>query len=496
MGSKTLSCVPAVMATTSSDEDDTPRRARVFKRGKRTLNSESEEEERTLTRGYRAAERSIVTKQEEEERSSSSEDETPSRGRFRDRRQKEKPHEGNDTSEMSSDDDSKIERSRRMPRTGNKKKRMTDSSPDSLPSVKTTKETRYIVTRSMKIHDINEDTEESAEDLGDESDTDVKMSKKSHINVISSSSDEDTDASENGIDIEIKTRSFPSRYRRQCAYPTRQDQFIVGETRIIGVLLDGQQSWDGKLFWICAKHYSFTRSPKEVQKPRVKEFIDEEEEEPNTEDEDFIDDGESFEEKRAESVDEDQEDEEDGEHEEDEDESSEEAHSEDSRVEEEDVNSEMKDIVQHLTRQSPKDKINRSKYLDEHSKYQLEIHTETNPGLHLSPEKRYRRNLRTAKFDKGLKEERGLGWKDVEYGISKVVHLLDGTRAKIFPQKTKASKFAQFCALEGCERRFREGTKIIGTMFLHEGRFVLNDKGNLSYICCNHVDAEDLRRRK
>merc|ERR1712107_708035 len=173
----------------------------------------------------------------------------------------------------------------------------------------------------------------------------------------------------------------------------------------------------------------------------------------------------------------------------------EEDNSEDFRVEE-DVNSEMKDIVQHLTRQSPKDKMNRSKYLDEHSKYQLKIHTETNPGLHLSPEKRYRRNLRTANFDKGLKEERGLGWKDVEYGISKVVHLLDGTRAKIFPQKIKESKFAQFCALKGCDRRFREGTKIIGTMFLYEGRFVLNDKGNLSYICCNHVDAEDLRRRK
>merc|ERR1712107_246239 len=183
-------------------------------------------------------------------------------------------------------------------------------------------------------------------------------------------------------------------------------------------------------------------------------------------DEDFIDDGESVEEKRAESFDVD-----------------------------EDVNNEMKDIVQHLTRQSPKDKMNRSKYLDEHSKYQLKIHTETNPGLHLSPEKRYRRNLRTANFDKGLKEERGIGWNDVEYGISKV-HLLDGTRSKIFTEKIKESKFAQFCALESCDQRFREGTKIIGTMFLHEGRFVLNDKGNLSYICCNHVDAEDLSGKK
>ena len=91
--------------------------------------------------------------------------------------------------------------------------------------------------------------------------------------------------------------------------------------------------------------------------------------------------------------------------------------------------------------------------------------------------------MHSVKFDKGLKEERGLGWKDFESGISKVVLLLDGTRAKIFPQKIKASKFAQFPALEGCDRRFREGAKIIGTMFLHGGHLVPNDKGNLSYIC-------------
>ena len=429
-------------------------------------------------------------------RSYEEDQEIPRRGRFRrigDRGKKEQPHEGNDTSEMSSNNESQVERSRRRPRTRNQKKRMKDSSSDSSSSDKTTRETRGVVTRSMKVHDAKEDSEDSTDDLEDESDGTVKMSKKSHTNVISSSSDDDTDGSGNGIDIEVKTRSFLSKYRRQCAHPTCQDQFIVGETKIIGVYLDGQRSWNGKPLWICAKHSSFTR-PKEVQKQRVKEYL-EEEEEPNTEDEDFIDDGESIEDKRVESFDEDNEDNEDKEDEEGEDESSEGDQSEDSSVEE-DVNSEMKDIVQNLMRKTQNDEMNRSKYLDEHSKYQLQIHTNTNPGLHLSPEKRYRRNLRTAKFDNGLKEERGLGCGDHEYGLNKVVLLLDGTSAKIFPQTIKASKFKQFCALEGCDQRFQEGTKIIGTMFLHDGRFLPNDKGNLSYICCNHVEAEDLAQEE
>ena len=79
-------------------------------------------------------------------------------------------------------------------------------------------------------------------------------------------------------------------------------------------------------------------------------------------------------------------------------------------------NDEFKDIVQSLKRQTPNDKMNRSKYLEEHSKYQLQIHSETNPGLHLSPEKRFKRNLQTAAFDKRLKQDRGIEWQDPEYG--------------------------------------------------------------------------------
>ena len=91
---------------------------------------------------------------------------------------------------------------------------------------------------------------------------------------------------------------------------------------------------------------------------------DEEDEEPNTEDEAFIDDRDQSEELNAEG------------------------------------GNEFKKIVEKLKRQTPNDKMNGRKYLEEQSKYQLAIHTETNPGLHLSPEKRFKRNLRTAAFDK------------------------------------------------------------------------------------------------
>ena len=91
---------------------------------------------------------------------------------------------------------------------------------------------------------------------------------------------------------------------------------------------------------------------------------DEEDEEPNTEDEEFIDDRDQSEELNAQG------------------------------------GNEFKQIVKNLKRQTINDKMNRRKYIEEQSKYQLAIHTETNPGLHLSPEKRFKRNLRTAAFDK------------------------------------------------------------------------------------------------
>jgi len=217
---------------------------------------------------------------------------------------------------------------------------------------------------------------------------------------------------------------------------------------------------NGKPFWICAKHSSFAK-PENVENHLPEQ--DEEEEEPNSEDEDFIDDGECPDDR-----------------------------SEGSSAAEEEKN-EYREVIESFKRQTPNDKINRRKYLDEHSKYQLEVHTETNPGLHLSPEKRLRRNLRVAGFDKGLKQERGIGWQDPEYGVSKDVTIKDGTRIRIFPQKIKQSRFSQFCSLYSCDKRFEKGAEIIGVMLPKEGGgFQLDDRKKLYLICRNHVYTDDL----
>jgi len=103
-----------------------------------------------------------------------------------------------------------------------------------------------------------------------------------------------------------------------------------------------------------------------------------------------------------------------------------------------------------------------------------------------------KRNLRTAAFDKGLKQERGIEWQDPEYGLSKDVTVDNRTKIRIFPQKIKQSRWSQLCSLESCEKRFDKGSEIIGAMLPREGRLQLNDRGKLFFICYNHVYTDDL----
>ena len=68
----------------------------------------------------------------------------------------------------------------------------------------------------------------------------------------------------------------------------------------------------------------------------------------------------------------------------------------------------IQEILNGLARSTEKDKENKEKYINEHSKYQLQVHSETNPGLCLHPGKRFTRNMNIARFDKGLKDDRGI----------------------------------------------------------------------------------------
>ena len=155
---------------------------------------------------------------------------------------------------------------------------------------------------------------------------------------------------------------------------------------------------------------------------------------PITENEDFIDDGSVKDEEEDEEFEEDEELEE--QHrieniEEDEEVGKEEEYGRDEvdgvEEEDEDIGGIFHKIKNYLQRKTPEDKRNKRKYIAEHSKYQLQSHTPTNPGKHLSPEKRRKRNLKTTLFDKDLKQERGLGCQDPEYGIS-VDLLNEGSR--------------------------------------------------------------------
>lgn len=149
------------------------------------------------------------------------------------------------------------------------------------------------------------------------------------------------------------------------------------------------------------------------------------------------------------------------------------------------------DLVLRLMKRTNFDKINTIRYMREHSRYQLQVHKQSNPGLHLSPEKRMKRNLSRACFDKGLKEERGIHSRsDPEHGHAEDVRLRDGTLIKVFPQKKRMSKYRQKCALDFCDIQFEPGTTIIiGAMLPDDsGQLRLNDQDKHFYVCFDHAN--------
>ena len=124
--------------------------------------------------------------------------------------------------------------------------------------------------------------------------------------------------------------------------------------------------------------------------------------------------------------------------------------------------------------------------MEEHGNYQLQIHKESNPGLHLSPAKRLRRNLRIAKFDQGLKEDRGIEIFDPEYHEKTKEISCHGAKIKVLLNKRMKSNYEGHCALENCGAKYSKGDKIIGAKFFKCGQFRLNDEGKLYWICYSH----------
>jgi hypothetical protein len=300
------------------------------------------------------------------------------------------------------------------------------------------------------------------------------------IQRVEESSDSEKSSEENASETESeatdflkKTKSFKSKYSNLCEHPSCGKRFIAGKTHTIGVFFKNPRTGrpegkpGGKPYWICASHSMFAG---EEQDPigQANNGSATGDSEPDTEDEDFIDDGD----KNC-NVDS----------------PSNKSNSDQGSCDEQDgYENELKTIKKHLERNTPSDKANKKNYLDEHSKYQLEIHTPTNPGLHLSPEKRLKRNLRTASFDKGLKEARGIEHGDPEYGASReLIH--EGRTVKVFPSSRQEARYAQNCALEGCPRRWGKGDMIVGAMLSRGGRPRLNDLGKRDFICADHESS-------
>ena len=150
---------------------------------------------------------------------------------------------------------------------------------------------------------------------------------------------------------------------------------------------------------------------------------------------------------------------------------------------------EMDRITQIFSKKTSKDEQNKIKYLNEHSKYQLEIHSNKNKALYLSPEKRLRRNMRTAHFDKGRKDDNGLCYKDDDYQETIECFVKKSRKkVKVFPNSIRISQYNAHCQLKGCKRQFVENqTKIIGIMQKRRTKIGLNSQSKKYWICYDHV---------
>lgn len=160
--------------------------------------------------------------------------------------------------------------------------------------------------------------------------------------------------------------AFIAKYSGFCKLKSCQERIVAGETKIIGVRFTNE-SYE-KPSWICAKHHFFNSKDER----EVNEKLDNEER--TQSDIDFIS-GED----------------------DDEGSTSNESGGEDN------IKNAMAEITQNLRKETPKDKMNKNNYLNELSRHQLEIHSSRNKALYTSREKRYKRHMRSARFDVGMK---------------------------------------------------------------------------------------------
>ena len=303
------------------------------------------------------------------------------------------------------------------------------------------------------------------------------------------------------------TRIFLSKYYGHCQLESCRKKFIKGRTKIMGVeILHPPTEFNPgrKPHWVCARHSQFVdiESDQEEQTEGDSEwdsdssgdltdFIDD-----SPEDIDDCDDGNNevegdYMDDRSEESDDCDE----GNNEVDDDDSNESDDSNYAEDEEEnddgsgDLESELSEITRSLSRRRPEDLQNKENYLEQLGKYQLQIHTETNPALNLSEEKRKRRHRRMATRDLGLNQDRGIEAGDIENQESRQLYAF-GQKFIVFPTKIRQSRFNTKC--EVCKADIRKNVTLIvpAKLAWRSEKLEFNSLKKPFYICAAHVSTE------
>ena len=159
----------------------------------------------------------------------------------------------------------------------------------------------------------------------------------------------------------VERAPIVAMYPGKCRLLSCSDRIVVDSTKIIGVWFEDDPSQE-KIAWICARHEYLDFEDEAKENAKLDDL------ERTQSDEEFIDDPEPDE------------------------------------GDTNDANDAMDEITQHLRKETPKDLENADQYLNQLGKYQLEVHSWKNKSLYTSEETRYRRNIRNAKFDEGMKD--------------------------------------------------------------------------------------------
>lgn len=245
--------------------------------------------------------------------------------------------------------------------------------------------------------------------------------------------------------FQVQTNIFKSIHPGNCRLASCKKLFKCNESEIIGVWLLNKNTQqyiesdsDSGFFYICAEH-QYDQYDAEGAQQRTEDCEDDV---PTQEDKDFIDD------------------------------------MEETADNEGKVREMLHEETQRLGKQTMKDLINEERYLNEHSKYQLQSHTTTNPNI--DPDGRFFKNMRDANLDIGLQQEIGRNIQN-DYCPIQTIYV-GGQQVDVVLGSRTVSLSSSKCALQGCEERFFPGISFTMKAYIRNQDNMIH-----SLICCSHL---------